>query len=194
MTEPEIHSDLGASLRERLQPLSRRTFLAGAVSGAAWLAACSSNPPSGSAPHALDETERALFDKLVAVFLPTAGTPLTPPSQVPLYANIESLLGVLPKDVRRDFGIGLLLFEWGPWVVGFHFARFSKLSDEAAHAYCAQWQSGNVVQRGVFGALKQIIYMSYWRNAATWAPIGYEGPVSARLQIPRVGNAPLPVE
>jgi hypothetical protein len=126
--------------------------------------------------------------------LPTEKTALTPPAAVPLLKNVEALLGRLPADVRKDFGLGLRLFEWGPWVIGFHFSRFTNLDPAGAKAYCEAWQSGNTIQRGVFGALKQIIYMSYWREPATWGPIGYDGPVTVRLEIPRLGNAPLPID
>lgn len=183
------------SLAAQLAPLSRRAFVTGAASAAALaMAACSpAIPPSTEYRH-LAGDEHRLFVKLLPVFLPVEGTGLVPPLAVPTLANIDAMFGRFPAKLRGDLGLGLKLFDWGAFVVGWHFKRFVSLDAGAARAYCARWESGNTVQRGVFGALKQIIYVSYWREPATWPPIGYEGPVTARYGLPRLGNAPLPSE
>lgn len=183
------------SLVAHLAPLSRRAFLTGAASAAALaLAACSpAQPPPGEFKH-LASDEHRLFVKLLPVFLPVEGTGLVAPMAVPTLANIDGFFGRFPPKLRGDLGLGLKLFDYGALVIGWHFRRFISLDADAARAYCARWESGNTVQRGVFGALKQIIYVSYWREPATWPPIGYEGPVTARYGLPRLGNAPLPPE
>ena len=130
----------------------------------------------------------------MAVLLPVSEFGLTPVKDVPVLENIDRLVGRLDPRVRKDFGTGLQLFEYGALVIGWNFARFTNLAPAAAEAYCARWQSGGEIQRGLFGALKQIVCMSYWREAATWPPIHYDGPVTKRYGLPRLGNAPLPAE
>lgn len=189
------NSDLTGSLAAGLAPLSRRAFLTAAASGAVLgLAACTPAAPAPSGFKHLSGDEHTLFVKLLPIFLPTESTGLVAPTEVPTLANIDGFFGRFPAELRRNLGLGLKLFDWGALVVGWHFKRFVALDAAAAVAYCARWESGNTVQRGVFGALKQIIYVSYWREPATWPAIGYEGPVTARYGLPRLGNAPLPTE
>lgn len=186
---------LDTTLAVSLAPLSRRAFLSGAAAGAALgLAACTRSAPAPAGAKHLTGDEHALFTRLLPVFLPTAGTHLVAPTAVPTMANIDGFFGRFPAKLRNDLGIALKLFDYGALVIGWHFKRFVSLDTAAAEQYCIRWESGNTVQRGVFGALKQIIYVSYWREPATWPPIGYEGPVSARYGLPRLGNAPLPTE
>lgn len=140
----------------------------------------------------LSPGEFSLFQKVVAVFLPVAQWKMIAPEQTPLMRNIDKLFQHIPPKTRGDLGIGLKLFQYGPIVMGWHFTSFDHLSLQDAAVYCAKWQNGNLVQRGVFGALKQIVYMSYWREPVTWGPIGYDGPVSKRNGFEKLGNAPLP--
>jgi hypothetical protein len=180
------------TLEQTVTTLSRRRLFRIATLGAVAVAAC--EPRRVRPAPGLDATERAIFTKLVAVMLPTAELGLTPAGSLPIEANIARVVEGLAPAVRKDFGAGLMLFEYGAFVIGWNFARFTRLGPEAATDYCARWQSGGDIQRGLFGALKQIVCMSYWREPATWPAIGYEGPVTARFGLPRLGNAPLPQE
>lgn len=184
---------LDTELDLALRPLSRRRLLQGAALGAAAVAACTP-ATEVTAPGALDAAERAIFTRLIAVLLPVKEFGFAPVSSVPVMENIDRLIRRLNPKIRKDFGAGLMLFDYGAVVIGWNFTRFSKLSDAAAEAYCARWQSGGEIQRGLFGALKQIVGMSYWREPATWPAIGYEGPVTARYGLPRLGDAPPPKE
>ena len=56
------------------------------------------------------------------------------------------------------------------------------------------WSKGNTIQRTLSSVVKQFVYVSYWRDPATWGPIRFDGPVSDRWGIPSLGNTPLPVE
>ena len=140
----------------------------------------------------LSQSEFSLFQKVIEVFLPVDQWKMIPTGQTSLLRNIDNLFRHIPAKTRGDLGIGLKLFNYGPIVMGWHFTSFANLSLQDAAAYCEKWQNGNLVQRGVFGALKQIVYMSYWREPVTWGPIGYDGPVSKRNGYARLGNAPLP--
>jgi hypothetical protein len=185
------HSEIAESLR----PLSRRRFLLGAAAGTAMtVAACSmskATPLPPSIKH-LSTSEYRMFTRLTRVFLPTAAFQMTPLEEVPILENIDAFMGSFDEGLRSDLGIAFALFGYGSYVLGFHFASFADLDDQSAESYCRRWQSGNTIQRGVFAALRQIVYISYWREEATWAPIAYGGPMTARLGIERYGNAPPP--
>ena len=71
--------------------------------------------------------------------------------------------------------------------------RFTALSDTEAAQFCDAWGNGDQPpQRGLAMGLKKLVQLSYWANPATWAPLGYDGPMTQRLGIKRLGNAPLP--
>ncbi len=40
--------------------------------------------------------------------------------------------------------------------------------------------------------LKGRVQLSYWANPASWEPLGYDGPMTKRLGLKSLGNAPLP--
>jgi hypothetical protein len=164
-----------------------------AASGAVYCAP-SKQPVLPTDLTSLTPGEFSLFQKVIAIFLPVEKAGLLPAGQVPLMRNIDRLFKNIHPKVRGDLGIGLKLFQYGSIFLGWHFTSFDKLSDADAIAYCNKWQNGNMIQRGVFGALKQIVFMSYWREPATWGPIGYEGPVSRKNGYVSLGNAPLPLE
>lgn len=189
-------ADIARAVRVQLSPLSRRGFLEAAVAAAA----VASVPVGGcglrgaAVPMGLGP-DHDIFKQLLSVFLPTAPeTKLLPTSEVPVLENLDTLLLRFPPDLRRDLGTGLRLFDYGAIFIGFHFKSFSSLDDEAATAYCRRWEQGNTTQRGLMHALRQIIFSSYWREPATWPPIGYDGPVTAPYRIPSLGNAPLPLD
>ncbi len=191
---PSTHERL---LADALAPLSRRRFFLGAAAGlGTTVAACTSGSATGLPAdlQTLTPGEYRLFQRLAAVFLPTTAVGLTPVEKVPLFRNIDHMLGLLPEPLRNDLGLGLKLFDYGSYVIGWHFSPFHRLDDASAETYCRAWQDGNEIQRGLFQALRQIVYMSYWREPDTWAPIDYDGPVTAKWGIPRLGNAPLPAE
>jgi hypothetical protein len=96
------------------------------------------------------------------------------------------LLPWLPLDRRTEMDPSLCAYQKGDLLY------MEKKYPEAQAAYVARWASGNALQRKVFGALKQVVSIAYWSDARAWAPIGYDGPITARAQIPRLGAAPLP--
>ena len=70
---------------------------------------------------------------------------------------------------------------------------FTELDDAAAARFCDAWGDGREpAQRGLAMGLKKLVQLSYWANPASWAPLGYDGPMTARLKLARLGNAPLP--
>lgn len=195
---PTVEARLHASLDAHLAPLRRRQLLKG-TAGAAILGGLA-GPLAGcdetKTPYTnLEATAAADMRKLVEVLLPIPeGGTLVPTAEVPVVANVDAMLGNVPGHLREDLDLGLRLFHYGAIVLGWHFRTFPSLTREAATAYCRRWQSGGATQRGLMAALKEIVYVAYWREPATWPPIGYDGPVTEPNGIPRLGVAPAPEE
>ena len=198
MPEPHL---LEKSLRADLAPLTRRRFLrwglglsAAAVAGFALLRRSprdATTLPSGFST--LTVQEYVLFGRLAQIMLPTSGTALPEPAQIPVAANADRLLAGLRPDIRQQLGLGLALFDNAAVLTGGHFGRFVDLPDAAATAYLDSWvNSKSVPQRAIAGAAMRLVKTAYWQDPRTWVAVGFAGPVSRRLGIAMQGNAPLP--
>lgn len=142
----------------------------------------------------LDAGEYHLFRRAIEVLLPITDGPLTPVEQVPVMANIDHTMGLIEPAVREELRIGLALFDNAAVVAGLHGRRFVDLSTEDAVAYFDAWSRGNVLQKALQTVVKKFVYISYWRDPATWPPVEFDGPVSEQWGIAYIGNAPLPDE
>ncbi len=89
-------------------------------------------------------------------------------------------------------GTGLGLFDNA--AVLSHGRRFVDLSDADARAYFDSWGRASVIQRTLATVIKQLTYSAYWQEPATWAPTGFDGPVSDKWGLAYLGNAPLPAD
>lgn len=186
--------------------LSRRRFLRNGLIGAAGVLAFAGagfawlrrSPVDGEPVPAgirhLSASEYHLLNRATSVLLPLAGTPLTPLSQVPVLANIDHMIGLLPAHIRKQVGTGLALFDNAAVVAGWHGRRFVDLEEAAAVRYFDQWSQGNSIQRALATLIKRFVYIAYWREPATWAPVEFDGPVSEKWGLAYLGNAPLPAE
>jgi hypothetical protein len=47
-------------------------------------------------------------------------------------------------------------------------------------------------QGGLIVSLKTLLGIAYWRDPRTWQGLEYDGPVTAKWGIRRLGNMPLP--
>ncbi len=199
MDKHEIDRTISNIARD-LVPLGRRRFLRTGVAAAAAGAVltqtgCSPAPgkPRPTGVSIMNDVELSMFERLVPVILPAGvENDLIPVSRVPVLENLDKVFEHFPTKLRNDFATGLKLFHYGSIVLGLHLKTFLSLDDEAALAYCRRWESGNDIQRGLMGAIKQLIFMSYWREPVTWGPIGYEGPFTVPNGVPRLGNQPRP--
>lgn len=207
MSSPDV-SDRAQAVRQAapLSRLTRRGFLRYGLIGSAALAAAAAGgfailrrSPVDSLPVAegirnLSAGEHHLFRRAIEVLLPTAGTALTPVEDVPVLANIDHMMGLLPAHVRTELGTGLALFDNAAVVSGLHGRRFVDLDDQAAVAYFDAWSRGHSIQRALNTVIKQFVYTAYWREPVTWPPVEFDGPVSDDWGLDYLGNAPLPRE
>jgi len=179
-----------------LEPLSRRSFLTGSArvmaAGGALLAlpgevlAARDVPPG--IKH-LSDAEYRVLDKLRIVMLPTQQFQLPSTTEVPVMQNVDLVVSKLDSRPRLLLKLAVQTMEYTPvW----QFSRFSAMGDARAARHVNSWQTGNLVQRGVITSLKMLVTFGYWQDPRTWPGLEYDGPVTAKWGIRRLGNAPLP--
>lgn len=181
---------------EGAMPVSRRHFLkTGMVFGtsvATLVAApvqafAASGVPSGI--NNLSELEYRVLDRLRVVLLPTQKFNLPSTTTVPVMQNLDDMIGRLNATPRALLALGLRTFEYSSI---YKFSRFSKLTDEQAYERVESWQNGIFFQRGLMTNLKTLVTFAYWRDPRTWSVLEYDGPVTEKWGIRRLGNAPMP--
>jgi hypothetical protein len=95
--------------------------------------------------------------------------------------TIDTALRQLPPEVPRQLSWGLWLFEWAPPLFIGTPARFTGLDGHWQDDYLADWgESSLQTRRLVFQALKNLAYLGYYAQDATWAGIHYGGPLAPR--------------
>jgi hypothetical protein len=175
--------------------ISRRSFLktastvAAAVSILPTLNAFASEPADEAL---MTELERSVFEKMLKISLPTAGTSLIDPATVPVLQTLEGalLVGMAPH-MRHGLRGGIGYFNNGS-IEDFG-AAFINLSDEDAALFCDQWGgSEELPKRALSMGLKKLTVLAYWAIPDTWQPLGYDGPVSDRWNLTSLGNTPEP--
>lgn len=140
----------------------------------------------------LSDAEYAVFRRLVEVVLVTDGTRLVPVKDVPVLQTLDAaLLATMAPHILAGLKGGIAYFNDGPQ------ARFGKrfvdLDDAQARAFLDAWaDSPELPRRALAVGLKKLVGLAYWANPPTWAPLGYDGPVSRRWGLQSLGNAPMP--
>jgi prolipoprotein diacylglyceryltransferase len=101
------------------------------------------------------------------------------------------MVGRLNGDTRFLLSLGTRTLEYATI---YKLRRFSSLNDEQALNQVRAWQSGISFQGGLVVSMKTLVGIAYWRDPRTWEALDYDGPVSAKWGIRRLGNLPLPLE
>ena len=175
--------------------LYRRTFTKlGLLTGASAIVLPSwdSMARAGASTVDLTAEERELIERFSEAMLPTEGTSLKPRTEVPIADNVAHALSLLDEPVLEQVRLGFKLFDYGAFLVGFHFTRFVNLSVEQRVGYIHRWEDGVGAQRGIVDLLKKLTYLGYWKDLEAGRAIGYRGPVSVEGGVPSLGNAPMP--
>jgi hypothetical protein len=183
-----------------MRQFSRRDFLKFAVASASLVSTGVAGLALPSAAHAavpqgisfMGEAEYRVFERLMQVTLPVAGTPLAQLDQIPVMKTLDAaLLAGMAPHVLAGLKQGIALFEQG--AVQPFGKPFSQLNDKDATAFCDAWgESADATQRGLATGLKKLVELAYWANPPTWVALGYDGPVSKRWGLKQLGNAPMP--
>lgn len=189
---------LERDLLQGLQSLSRRRFLKAGLSVGVGLAALAHGVAAGAveAPPAvsykyLGEVEARVLDKLRRLLLPNEKAGLPSSDDVQVMRNLDAQMGQLGPKARDDLSLAIRGLEYGSLL---SFSRFSRLDDAAAHKQLAAWQKGAFFKRGIVATIKSFVLLGYWRDPRTFSFLEYDGPVSQKWGIQRLGNVPLPRE
>lgn len=137
-------------------------------------------------------SEYAVFHRLMEVLLPTEGSTLVPPQELPVLQTVDGgFLAGMPPHVLDVVKGGVAYFNEAPKAA---FGKpFSELADADAVAFCdAMAASEEAPARGLFTALKFLVVTAYWAIPPAWPPTGFDGPVFDKWGLDYAGNAPLP--
>lgn len=191
-----------------LEPFGRRSFLRWSlVAGTAVLSGCAgllnrgnSSDALSAAPvperagedQVLNPAERAVFEKLIRVIMPLEQHGFLDTQTVPVMENLDGMVRVMPAFIRERLNLAVTAFDTGSILLSFRFRRFSSLDDAEALTYVNAWHEGTFVQRGAITSLKVLVCVNYWRDQRAAARIDYDGPVTEKWGVPRLGNQMLP--
>jgi hypothetical protein len=164
--------------------LSRRGFLrlAGAATAFTALAQLRALPPAARAAQAeagpFDAMETEILTQIVERMVET-GEPAAPrvrdTAAVP---TIAALCQRLDPGVVGQLSLALRLFEYGPILFDFTFARFSQMTPDQRDASLECWMRSRLaIRRLAFLALRNLSMLGYWSQPETWPLIGYQGPL-----------------
>lgn len=131
-------------------------------------------------PALLSDGERRVLNALLAQYCQPDHDDLPAPETLPLVAAVEHHMRHLPVVAQQQFRDLLLVFEYAtPLFAPQHRTlRFSSLPSDAQMRLLDDWATSRLVpRRATFHGLKTLCMLAYWSNSATWAAIGYDGPL-----------------
>jgi hypothetical protein len=172
--------------------LTRRKFLlaTGAGAGAAfvYVRGCHYADDATYATLAqLSPRQGVILAAVVDTMLPPA--PIADHAAAAIAAHVRAvdayLVGLPAADVAQ-LGECLTAIEHATLPFGGHVRRFSSLDAGARADVLLAWQTSSVgLLRLGFRSLKALVFLAYYRDAASWRPLGYGGPA-----MPGGGGAP----
>ena len=161
---------------------TRRGFLRLAATSAA-LAALARLPAAGAVATNRCETaffsefERELLTAVVERMVATGAPDAPAVRETRTIEVIDRVCAGLDPGVSGVLPNLLRLVEWGPVLFDFTFTRFSKMSDIEKDASLRAWMNSRLgLRRRAFYALRNLSYLGYYSQDATWPLIGYQGP------------------
>ena len=161
---------------------TRRGFLSLTAVGAA-LTALSRLPAAGAVATNRCETtffsehERELLTGVVERMVATGAPDAPAVRETGSIEVIDRICAGLDPGVSEVLPNLLRLVEWGPLLFDFTPTRFSKMSDAEKDASLRAWMTSRLdLRRRAFYALRNLSYLGYYSQDATWALIGYQGP------------------
>lgn len=172
--------------------LPRRRFLGlGIVSGAlfatgglglAWFRAGYALE-SHERPVALTSKEFVIVRAIVRALCPADGE-LPSGDSLGLAQRVDEEVWAADPDVARDLAWGLQLLEHAPRFYGMR-GRLTAMTPDDARLYLEKVLLGpRESLRQVAIAIRQLVTLLYYANAATWKAIGYDGPLISQAVPP----------
>jgi hypothetical protein len=169
--------------------ISRRRFLvlAGATSGAAlvYVRGCGYDDAAFAELRRLSPREGVILAAVVDTMLPPAAA-RAPDVLAGHVRAIDAYLVGLPEGDVAQIGQCLTAIEQATLPFGGHLRRFSALDAVARADVLEAWRTSSVaLVRLGFRSLAALVFLAYYRDAASWRPLGYPGPV-----LPQGGGSP----
>jgi hypothetical protein len=131
--------------------------------------------------RALSPKEYLIVAALAARILRTDARDLPTSAELDVALFIDGMVARLDAANRRDFSSLLQLLEHAMPRGSGHASRFTRLDGDAQDAVLSAMMTSSVgLVRGAFEALKSLCVMGYFRDARTWAALGYDGPTLGR--------------
>lgn len=142
----------------------------------------------------INATQANIFHRIAQVVLPVEGSALAPWKADVLLQTLDgALLGTMEPHILTGLKGGLDYFNDGPKVK--FGKKFVELDSTQATIFMDEWgDSTEVPHRALAMGLKKLIQLSYWANPESWAPLGYDGPITKKIGLKSLGNAPLPTK
>ncbi len=101
--------------------------------------------------------------------------------EVDVAAFVDAWLSHVTRRVRRDLGRFLAYVEHVAPLASGYASRFTRLGPAEQDRVLASIESSSSsLLRAGFDGLKSLVFMGYYRDARTWAIVGYDGPLVGR--------------
>jgi hypothetical protein len=102
-------------------------------------------------------------------------------AETPAIFTVDRALLYLDEGQRSQLGMALKLFEYGPMLFDWRLSRFTALGPEEQDVHIAGWRDSRFATRRLaFRAVKNLSFLGYYSQDATWKGIHYLGPVMPR--------------
>ena len=177
-----------ATEKPRKRGWTRRRFLL--LTGAGGVAVCSPVRFCFYPDLGLDDLthfsgrQASILGAIITTILPP-DAPTEPEAIAEHVRFIDGFLDGIDPAAAQQFGALIYLVEHLTLPFGPHLRRSSRLSDDDRIAYMRSWQeNGQGMIRLGFRSLKTLVFMSYYRDTASWKAIGYAGPTAWNFEGP----------
>jgi hypothetical protein len=185
---PETGATAGSHRDARdFRPLSatRRGFLrlAGATAAFSALAQvrampAAAVPASPGNGRFFDDDETEILTQVMERMVDT-GLPEAPRVRdTDAVACVDGLCAALDPGLTRLIPLLLRAFEYGPIVFELRLSRFTRLTEAEQDASLTAWMHSRfALRRTAFLALRNLCFVGWYSQDATWPLIGYAGPL-----------------
>ncbi len=138
-------------------------------------------PDTARTLRALGPKEFLVVQALAARIVRPDAPDMPTPDEVGVATFVDGLIARLDAANRADLLRLLHVVEHALPLASGHASRFTQLPGPAQDAVLTAMMTSRVpLLRGAFEALKSLCVMGYFRDARSWAGIGYDGPLVGR--------------
>lgn len=137
--------------------------------------------PVGAIEHralrALDAEDARILGALAERMVFTGDPEMPRFADTDALATVDIALLQCPEEIRTQLHWGLRIFEYGPPVFSARLSTFTGLDADGQDEYLRAWSESRFPTiRLAFQAFKNLSYLGYYSQDATWKGIHYDGP------------------